>query len=66
MRRKKQETNKENSNWKNKDKRYLFELQKFFDLTENIKDTELKKEIITQMLKCNKRITELAEETFKD
>lgn len=54
----------ENSDWKNKDKTYLFELQKFLDLTENIEDEELKKEIVTQMLKCDKRVTQLAEEIF--
>ncbi len=54
----------QNSNWKNKDKTYLFELQKFLDLTENIQDEELKKEIVAQMLKCDKKVTQLAEEIF--
>lgn len=38
-------------------KQYLFELDKFLDLTENIEDKELKKIIINQMLKCIKLLT---------
>lgn len=54
----------DNKDWKNKDEKYLFELQKFLDLTENIKNEELRKEIVAQMLKCDKRITQLVEEIF--
>ncbi len=54
------------SQWKNTDQIYLFELQKFLDLTENIKDEELKKEIVIQMLKCDKRVTQLAEKKFEE
>ena len=61
---KNEEVSTENNNWKNKDKKYLFELQKFLDLTENIKNEELRKEIVAQMLKCDKRITQLAAEIF--
>lgn len=53
---------KNNRDWKEKDKKYLFELQKFLDITENIKDESLKKRIISQMLKCDKVLTELAED----
>lgn len=56
----------ENSDWKNKDEKYLFELQKFLDITENITDEVLRKEIIAQMLKCDKRITQLAETIFEN
>ena len=52
--------------WKNTDQIYLFELQKFLDLTDNIKDEELKKEIVIQMLKCDKRVTQLAEKKFEE
>ena len=48
--------------WKEKDQKYLFELQKFLDKAENIENQELKNSIIIQMLKCDKRLTELAEE----
>jgi hypothetical protein len=51
--------------WKNKNTKYLFELQKFLDLADNIEDESLKKLIINQMLKCDKCITNLAEEIFK-
>ena len=44
------EQNTKESKWKNEDKTYLFELQK---------------EIITQMLKCDKRVTQLAETIFQ-
>ena len=57
--------NTQKNQWKNEDEIYLFELQKFFDIVENIEDEELQKEIIAQMLKCDKRITQLAENIFK-
>lgn len=53
-----------NSNWKNKNKKYLFELQKFLDLVDNIEDENLKKLIINQMIKCDKNLTNIAEEIF--
>ncbi|MBQ2938404.1 MAG: hypothetical protein IJE05_05985 [Clostridia bacterium] len=55
----------EKSRWKNKNSQYLFELQKFLDLADNIQDENLKKSIISQMLKCDKCITNIAEEMFK-
>ena len=55
----------EKSEWKNKNKQYLFELQKFLDLADNIKDENLKKVIIYQMIKCDQCITNIAEEIFK-
>lgn len=55
----------EENKWKNKNAQYLFELQKFLDLADNIKDEELRKLIISQMLRCDKCITELAEKMFK-
>ena len=55
----------EKSEWKNKNKQYLFELQKFLDLADNIKDENLKKVIIYQMIKCDQCITDIAEEIFK-
>ena len=54
------------SQWKNQDEIYLFELQKFLDVVENVEDEELRKEIIAQMLKCDKRITQLAETIFEE
>ena len=51
--------------WKNKNEQYLFELQKFLDLADNIEDVEFRKLIISQMLKCEKSITNVAEEMYK-
>ena len=56
----------EKSKWKNKNSQYLFELQKFIDIADNIEDEELKKLIIARMLKCDKCVTNLAEEIFKN
>lgn len=51
--------------WKEKNKRYLNSLQKFLDATDRIKDEELKQHIITQMLKCDLALTEIAELEIK-
>lgn len=55
----------EKNNWKNKNSQYLFELQKFLDLADNIEDENLRKLIINQMIKCDKCITNIAEEMLK-
>jgi len=57
----KQKKFKYTSDWKEKNQKYLLELQKFLDKAENINDIELKQSIINQMLKCDKVLTELAE-----
>lgn len=44
-----------------KNEKYLKELQKFFDLADNIKNEKLKKRIIYQMLKCDEIITQIYE-----
>lgn len=55
----------EKREWKNKNSQYLFELQKFLDLADNIEDEKLKKLIISQMLKCDTCITNIAEEMIR-
>lgn len=50
--------------WKNKNSKYLFELQKFLDLADNIKDESLRKLIISQMLKCDRCLTNIAKNMF--
>ena len=60
----KKEVYSKESEWKNQDEQYRFELQKFLDIVENVKDEELRKEIIYQMLKCDKRITQIEENIF--
>lgn len=47
--------------WKQKDEKYLFYLQKFLDISENIDDETLKKSLIGAMLRCDDRLTKLAE-----
>lgn len=56
----------EKSKWKNEDKQYLFELQKFLDLADNIEDENLRKLIISQMLRCDRHVTHIAENIFKE
>lgn len=51
--------------WKNKNKAYLFELQKFIDLADNIEDENLKKEIINQVIRLDKCITKISEEIIE-
>lgn len=61
----KQKKIKQSKDWKIKNEKYLFELQKFLDKAENIEDDELKQSIINQMLRCDKILTELAEEMIE-
>ena len=51
-------------NWKANGQN-LKELQAFLDKAENIENEELRKEIIFQMLKCDKELTLLAEKMFE-
>ena len=51
--------------WKDKNEVYLFELQKFFDIAENIKNEKLRESVIHQMLKCDDVLTKLAEDIIK-
>ena len=55
-------TREENHNWKFENKQYLNELTRFMDLTEQIKDKELKEKIIAQMLRWDMDLTKFAEE----
>lgn len=54
-----------NRDWKEKNKKYLYSLQKFLDATERIKDEELRNHIVTQMLKCDLALTEIAEKEIQ-
>ena len=56
----------ENSNWKNKNSLYLFELEKVIDIVDNIEDKQLKTDIINQILKCDRCLTNLAETIIKE
>lgn len=57
--------NFEESKWKIKNPKYLFELQKFLDLADNIEDEKLRKLLINQMIKFDKCMTNIAEEKFR-
>lgn len=50
--------------WKEKNKRYLQELQNFFDKVDNIADIELRTSITNQMMMCDNVLTEIAEDMF--
>lgn len=52
--------------WKYTNQKYLFELQKFLDIAENIEDEYLQTIVINQMLKCDKSLTIVAEEMFEN
>lgn len=51
--------------WKTKSNKYLKELQKMFDIVENVKDEDLRARIIHQYLICDATITELAKKLIK-
>lgn len=55
-----------NKEWKENNQEYLKELQNFLDKAENILDTELKRKIIGQMLKCDEVLTKIAESRFEE
>ncbi len=46
--------------WKEKNKRYLHQLQKFLDATDSIEKDDTKKNVIAQMLRCDQILTDLA------
>lgn len=52
--------------WKEKNEKYLFELQKFLDIAENIKDDKLRECVVCQMLKCDEVLTRLAEDIINE
>lgn len=52
------------TDWKKISKEYLKELQKFLDIADNIKEEELRREIINQMLRCDNVLTQFAEQWF--
>ena len=55
----------ESLNWKDGNKEYLKEIQKFFDKADNISDENLKQDLIYQMLKCDSVLTKLAQEEIE-
>ena len=53
-----------NREWKEKNSEYLMNVQSFLDKVDNVENEGLKKDIITQILKCDDILTKLAEEEF--
>lgn len=53
--------NNNNRDWKEKNKGYLRQLQKFLDVADNIEREDLRKSVIAEMLKCDMILTELAQ-----
>lgn len=47
--------------WKEKNPEYVQALEKFFDVTDNIKDEKLRLDIVYKMLKCDEILTKIAE-----
>lgn len=60
------ESLKDNKDWKEKNKKYLRELQSFFDKADNIEDEKLRNKIIGQMLRCDDILTQIAENRFQE
>lgn len=50
--------------WKEGNKQYLRELQRFLDRVDNIEDCELRRSVTNQMMICDKVLTEIAEDMF--
>lgn len=50
-----------NRDWKEKNKSYLKQLQKFLDVADNIEREDLRRSVITEMLKCDMVLTQIAE-----
>ena len=49
-----------NTEWKEKNEEYIDAVQIFLDKAQNIKNEQLRLEIIGQMLRCDKILTKLA------
>ena len=50
--------------WKDENKLYLRELQRFLDRVDSIEDCELRRSVTNQMMICDKVLTEIAEDMF--
>lgn len=55
-----------NKDWKERNKKYLKELQNFFDKADNITDEDLRNKIVGQMLRCDEVLTKIAENRFEE
>lgn len=48
-----------NKQQKSKKEEYLYYLQKFLDISENIQDQDLRENLVSSMLKCNNALMQL-------
>ena len=55
---------KNQKHWKTKDERYIKELQKLFDLIDNVEDEKLKKNILEQVVKFDNVLTQIIEDKY--
>ncbi len=55
----------DNNSWKEKNKAYLRQLQKFLDVADNIEREDLRRSVINEMLKCDMILTQLAQREIK-
>lgn len=55
-----------NKDWKEKNKKYLYYVQKFLDMCDNIQDEGLRKNIIKAMFQCDETLTEIVEQEFQN
>lgn len=58
--------NFERLDWKDKNEEYIRSLNRFLDTVDNVKDEDLKREIIYKMLKCNESLTKAIEKELKN
>lgn len=54
-----------NKDWKEKNKGYLRQMQRFLDVADNIEREDLRKAVIAEMLKCDMILTELAQRQIR-
>ena len=59
------DNNSSNCDWKEKNKKYLNQVQRFLDAADSIEREEIRKNVITQMLKCDQILTQLAQNEIK-
>lgn len=60
-RKKKNDNSNNNRDWKEKNQKYLNQLQKFFDAVDKVENIEIRKGIINEVLRCDMLLTELAQ-----
>ena len=65
MENKKEEISAKEINYAQNNPNYLKQVQKFYDIVDNIDNEDLKKDIINQMLKCGDSLTKSIQENRK-